>query len=632
MANERLTHHNLLFTYPILAKEWHPTRNGSLTAKDVSPRSHRKVWWTCSKGHEWEAALNNRTAGRGCPYCAGKVVGEDNCLQAVNPVLAKEWHPTRNASLTAKDVGPRSHKKVWWVCRKGHEWEATVSNRAAGKGCPYCAGKAACDDNCLQTVNPVLAQEWHPTKNGSLTAKDVTAGSNKKVWWRCVRGHDWEATIASRAQGNGCPSCHSATSALELRMLCELKYIFKDVKHRARVYGKECDIFIPGSRVAIEYDGVYWHRGKLERDKRKNASLGDRGVTLIRVREKGLEKTSDADIFVSRGDSAFNVVSRVVKRLGEEKSLSESARRSIGTYIERNRLANDSEYKRLWDMLPCPLPGLSLEEQNPKLAAEWHSGLNGSLTARDVSSSSNKKVWWRCRKGHEWEATVGSRNRGNGCPYCAGRAASQDYCLETVNPVLANEWHPTRNGGLTAKDVTPGSKKKAWWRCVRGHEWPATIASRSGGRGCPYCAGKTASEDNCLETLNPVLANEWHPTRNGGLTARDTTPGSNRKVWWTCVRGHEWLATVASRSGGRGCPYCAGKAASEDNCLETLNPVLANEWHPTRNGGLTARDTTPGSNRKVWWICHNGHEWLATIADRSGGNGCPYCAGKRHRE
>jgi len=559
VASERLTHHNLLFTYPTLAKEWHPTKNGSLTAKDVSPWSHRKVWWICRKGHEWEAALSNRTAGRGCPYCAGKVVGEDNCLQSVNPVLAKEWHPTRNASLTAKDVAPRSDRKVWWVCRKGHEWEATVSNRAAGKGCPYCAGKAACNDNCLQTVNPVLAEEWHPTKNGSLTAKDVTAGSNKKVWWRCVRGHEWEATIFSRTQGNGCPSCHSATSALELRMLCEMKCLFKDVKHRARVYGKECDIFIPGLRVAIEYDGLYWHRGKLERDKGKNASLRDRGVTLIRVREKGLEKTSDTDILVSRGDSAFNVVSRVVKRLGEEKSLSESARRSIGTYLKRNRLANDSEYKRLWDMLPRPLPGLSLEEQNPKLAAEWHSGLNGSLTARDVSSSSNKKVWWRCGKGHEWEATIGSRSRGNGCPYCAGRAASQDYCLETVKPVLANEWHPTRNGGLTVRDITPGSNKKVWWTCVRGHEWLATVASRSGGRGCPYCAGKAASEDNCLETVNRALAREWHATKNGSLTAKDVTAGSNKKVWWICHRGHEWPATIAARSGGNGCPYCAGR-------------------------------------------------------------------------
>ena len=34
------------------------------------------------------------------------------------------------------------------------------------------------------TPYPHLVKEWHPTKNGDLTPKDVTYGSNKKVWWR----------------------------------------------------------------------------------------------------------------------------------------------------------------------------------------------------------------------------------------------------------------------------------------------------------------------------------------------------------------------------------------------------------------------------------------------------------------
>jgi hypothetical protein len=63
-------------------------------------------------------------------------------------------------------------------------------------------------DNCLQTVNPELAKQWHPTKNGGLTPNDVTKGSNKKVWWYCENGHEWEASIANRTKGNGCPNCY----------------------------------------------------------------------------------------------------------------------------------------------------------------------------------------------------------------------------------------------------------------------------------------------------------------------------------------------------------------------------------------------------------------------------------------
>jgi hypothetical protein len=142
-----------------LAKEWHPTKNGSLTPRDVTTGSNKKAWWLCSRGHEWESAIHSRNNGHGCPYCAGKKVNNENCLQTINPSLAKEWHFTKNGSLTPRDVTPSSCKKVWWLCSKGHEWKSLISNKSNGHGCPYCAGKKVNDENCLQTVNPSLAKE-----------------------------------------------------------------------------------------------------------------------------------------------------------------------------------------------------------------------------------------------------------------------------------------------------------------------------------------------------------------------------------------------------------------------------------------------------------------------------------------
>ena len=147
LTQNRLAYHNLLSTYPALAKEWHPVRNGKLTPRDVAPRSNKKVWWICDKGHEWKAIIANRSSGKGCPYCAGQAVCDDNCLQTINPTLAREWHPVRNGKLTPRDVTSSSGKKVWWICDKGHEWEATINNRSKRTGCPYCAGKAASGGN-----------------------------------------------------------------------------------------------------------------------------------------------------------------------------------------------------------------------------------------------------------------------------------------------------------------------------------------------------------------------------------------------------------------------------------------------------------------------------------------------------
>lgn len=129
-------------------------------------------------------------------------------LQEMKPELSKEWHPTKNGALTPNDVTPFSRKKVWWICAHGHEWEATVANRSNGTGCPVCRRlKVAAGSGSLAEKNPELSKEWHPTKNGVLTPNDVALFSRKRVWWLCPQGHEWEAVVASRAKGCGCPVC-----------------------------------------------------------------------------------------------------------------------------------------------------------------------------------------------------------------------------------------------------------------------------------------------------------------------------------------------------------------------------------------------------------------------------------------
>jgi DNA-directed RNA polymerase subunit RPC12/RpoP len=62
-----------------------------------------------------------------------------------------------------------------------------------------------------------------------------------------------------------------------------------------------------------------------------------------------------------------------------------------------------------------------LQTVNPRLAKEWDYEKNNELTPADVSPNSDKKVWWECIKGHKWQAKIGHRNHGSGCPYCSKR-------------------------------------------------------------------------------------------------------------------------------------------------------------------------------------------------------------------
>ena len=111
--------------------------------------------------------------------------------------------------------------------------------------------------------------------------------------------------------------------------------------------------------------------------------------------------------------------------------------------------------------------------------------------------------------------------------------------------------------GLFADQITTGSTKEAWWKCPKGHSWPARIYSVAKGSRCCYCSGqKVLKGFNDLETINPELAAEWHPVKNGSLTASSISPKSSKKVWWLGKCGHEWQAKVNDRANGTGCPIC----------------------------------------------------------------------------
>jgi hypothetical protein len=195
---------------------------------------------------------------------------------------------------------------------------------------------------------------------------------------------------------------------------------------------------------------------------------------------------------------------------------------------------------------------------------------------------------------------------------------------------MAKEWHPEKNGNLTPEDVTHGSCRKVWWMCKYGHEWQAVVKGRKKGSGCPVCFQKRATQEFNLRVKYPEIANEWHPEMNGNLTPEDVTPGSSKKVWWKCKCGHQWQAQVNARKKGTGCPVCAGRRPGPDHNLRVLYPEIATEWHPEKNGNLTPEDVTPGSNKKVWWLCENGHEWETVVKGRtSRGTGCPLCDRKR---
>ena len=541
-----------------LMAEWDWDKNNALglVPQALTLGSNKKAWWECCKGHEWQASIVDRNKGSGCPYCIGKkVLVGYNDLTTANPELAKEWNYGKNGNLKPEDFTVNSNKKVWWKCCKRHEWQAPILNRNKGNNCPYCSGRYAFKgETDLVTANPGLAKEWNYKKNGDLNPENFMPNSNKKVWWKCCKGHEWQATINNRSNGNACPICGAErkNSLPEFIIEYYLKKYGLEVMHPYKENGYELDIYIPSKKIAIEYDGYFWHKNKVAKDLEKNLKSQHDGIKLYRIRE-GLPSLNDS--------SEDYIIQKNQKDLAEiiQEILSKIVGFAIDVDLERdnNEIENLREYIEKEN---------SLLSTKPKLAQEWHYEKNGNLRPEHILADSHKKAWWICNKGHEWQARISHRSNGSGCPFCFGRIAVKgENDLATVNPVLAEEWNCEKNTTLKVEDVTVNSGRKVWWKCGKGHEWQARINSRHNGNGCPFCSGRYAVEgETDLATINPELAKEWNYEKNGGLMPRNFTANSGKKVWWICNQGHEWQSTIANRNNGTGCPQCTKQKRSKN--------------------------------------------------------------------
>ena len=558
---------------PDLAKEWNYEKNGDLRPEDVSCGSNKKVWWKLPydvpddypvehlRGKhfefEWEATIYSRNDGRNCPYLKGKAICPGfNDLATTNPELAAQWHPTKNGDLRPSQVAANSNRKVWWICpyddtntgkHFDFEWQALISDRNSGSDCPYLNGQAVwAGFNDLETTNPELAAQWHPTKNKNLKPTQVTANSSNKIWWICpyddpkTKKHfdfEWESIIANRNSGIGCPYLSGQS-----------------------VWSGFNDLATTNPELAAQ-----WHPTK-------NGNLKPTQVTANSQKKVWWLLLYDDPDTGKHFDFEWQAI------------------------IKNRNKGNDCVYLTG----KAVLEGFNdLTTINPELAAQWHPTKNGDLKPTQFIASSEKKVWWLLpyddpntgkHFDFEWQALISNRNSGNDCPYLNGKAVWPGFNdLATINPELAAQWHPTKNGDLKPTQITAGSRKKVWWllsydvpmdysiEYLRGKhfdfEWKHIIGDRNRGNRCPYLIGKAVWEGfNDLQTTAPELAAQWHPTKNGDLKPTQITAGSQKKVWWLlsydvpmdypvkALRGRhfdfEWQAVVNSRK-NNGCPYLA---------------------------------------------------------------------------
>lgn len=269
--------------HPALAAEW----NDSKDISDFTSRSGYRATWKCGIGHIWKASIANRVRGSGCPVCNNRqTVNGFNDLLSTHPELASEWDDKRDVST----VTYGSDYVASWKCSRGHRWAAAVANRSKGRGCPVCSNQRVdAGTNSFSVAFPLLRREW----DDAADSESFAAGSGYRAWWKCDKGHRWQAQVKERTNGTRCPICVSKTyvSLLEQEVVEYVRSIYdRDIVTTERSLPglTELDIFLPEARIGIEVNGLYYHSEAFKAagyHKDKQEAAAALGIQLVEVWE-----------------------------------------------------------------------------------------------------------------------------------------------------------------------------------------------------------------------------------------------------------------------------------------------------------------------------------------------------------
>ncbi len=430
---------------PELMEIWDWDRN-TILPDSIGKRCDKKVWWCCPNGHDsYLQSPHQKVSGStDCPRCniekrARDVAAEwrekRGSIAKTHPELIAEWDYQKN-TVAPEEIMGGSHTKIWWICLKCHNSFCMTPNLRTAKGCscPVCGATSRAKTKrenlkakygSLAESHPLLASEWDYEKNID-TPSDVHQGTPDRRWWICTMGHpSYQQSIRDRVRRNyGCPKCQGElhTSFPEQVVFFYIHRLFPDTINRYKEKGYEIDIYIPSLRIGIEYDGLYWHQNKKQRENEKDNYFYQHDIRIIHIKEydhKWPEGEFDNNIIWVCRSSNYNYLKSTLSQLGD----------ILGCCIDDIDICRDAQ--RIWKEYLSFKTKNSLLTKFPGIAAEWDYERN-SITPDVVTPHSGKKVHWICPNcGNRYEMVVSDRTdkKHCGCPQCGSVKRNQHQRL-----------------------------------------------------------------------------------------------------------------------------------------------------------------------------------------------------------
>ena len=565
------------------------------------------------------------------------VVKGINDIQSQRPDVLKDWDYDLNTELKPDQVSIGSTKKVWWKCVKGHSYLLSPGQKVHGQGCPLCAGKYCVSGiNDFATMCPEMMAEWDYDSNGSLDPHSIYYKSTKfRVHWQCEKGHKWDTILASRVERNtGCPVC---AGNVVLAGFNDLQSGFPLV---AATWNFEKNAsLLPTQVTRFSTKKVWW----------KCPECGYEWMAQIANRtgnESGCPKCSNYSHTSFPEQALYYYVYRYFPDTMNGYRYNPKNKRSeldifipsLNTGIEYDGVAwhrnSDSLVRDEKKYIACQKLGIRLIR-----VAEYELSSKEQLcdiyVYRDINSpSSLQNAIVHVLLALDVEIPMIDLDTERDMILSQYLNVQKEKSLALRYPEIAREWLYEKNGEITPAMVNSSTDRKYWWKCKNGHEWRMSVVNRTFSHcNCPYCSGKRVlSGYNDLQTRYPDIAQWWDNEKNAPLRACDVMPGSVKKYWWVCEKGHSYQASPNVKTANKtGCPICSNALiVSGINSIADTHPQHFRYWDTRKNNETDPMHISSGTEKNCFWICPLGHSWEEKVSSFTHRKPvCPYCSGLR---
>lgn len=471
--------------------------------------------------------------------------------------LLEEWDFSNE--ITPDHISYGSHKKVKWICKRGHHYEKDIHSRCQGTGCSKCSGIVFDHRRGLFEEYPTLIQELDSEKNTIGAVQDITCGSAKKIFWKCKQGHSYEMSAANKLKSKGCPYCNNK-----------------------RVVAGENDLVTwckNNGRKQILDD---WNYGK-NKVQPTEITYGSNTKAWFKCHICGYEWQTVVNSRTNR-HSDCRMCSRRIRSSFPEQCIYYYISKAFPDAVNGDRTVLEGRELDIW----VPSLNFAVEYDGRK----WHKDYSKDIE-KDKLCKDNDIILYRIREkgcntldsdnsiSFEYEygdwaslsdivkdilSDIGNNNTDVDILRDEYIIKEQYYIqslensLEYLYPELAKEWHPTKNSNITPDLVMAETHDIYYWLCPEGHTYKASPKNRVRmNSNCPFCSGqKVLRGYNDLETTHPQIALDYDNQKNV-RKSYEISRGCSDFVWLKCHKcKYEFFYQLNSYvSKGGLCPVCS---------------------------------------------------------------------------